>query len=78
MEAQALPVIKLMTVFAMVGGLEISRATAGTFQDMGCVVDDCRVDAFPVSNVDASCVCTFMQAEAEGATTATAPYHPTR
>jgi hypothetical protein len=49
-----------MTGFAT-GGLEISRATVGTLQDMGYVVDYCQADAFPVSNLDASCVCSSNQ-----------------
>jgi hypothetical protein len=53
---------ELMTGFAT-GGLEISRATVGTLEDMGYVVDYCQADAFPVSNLDASCVCSSIKAE---------------
>jgi hypothetical protein len=48
---------ELMTGFAT-DGLEISRATVGTLEDMGYVVDYCQADTFPVSNLDASCVCS--------------------
>jgi hypothetical protein len=54
-----------MTGFAT-GGLEISRATVGTLEDMGYVVDYCGADAFPVSNLGASCVCSSIQADGGG------------
>jgi hypothetical protein len=49
------------------GGFEISRATVGTLEDMGYVVDYCQADAFPVENLDSSCVCPAMSIQAEQA-----------
>jgi hypothetical protein len=57
---------ELMTGTAT-GGFEISRATVGTLEDMGYVVDYCQADAFPVENLDASCVCPAMSIQAEQA-----------
>jgi hypothetical protein len=53
---------ELMTGFAT-DGLEISRSTVGTLEDMGYVVDYCQADAFPVSLLDPSCVCSSIQAD---------------
>jgi hypothetical protein len=61
-----------MTGFAT-GGLEISRATVGTLEDMGYEVDYCGADVFPVSKLGSSCVCSSIQAEGCGDSTITPP-----
>jgi hypothetical protein len=49
------------------GGFETSRATVGTLEDMGYVVDYCKADPFPVAKLDKSCVCSTMPIQAEQA-----------
>jgi hypothetical protein len=53
---------ELMTGFAT-GGLEISRMTVGSLEDIGYEVDYSQADAFPVENLDPSCVCAAATVE---------------
>jgi hypothetical protein len=56
---------ELMTGFAN-DGLEISRMTVGSLEDIGYEVDYNQADPFPVTLLDPSCVCSSVQAATTG------------
>jgi len=47
---------ELMTGYES-GGLQMSRITLGTLEDLGYTVDYSKADPFPASEMDPSCVC---------------------